>query len=96
MSTAADVAEVLAAARGNAIRLTSGHDARECPPGSGCSGHEVIRLSAALEAVLALAGDAKAHSWEGRGGQIRPVRWDLDPEAVREAITRELTGSSDD
>lgn len=54
---------------------------------------DVPRLLAAVEAVLAVAGDCREASWDfGADGNMRPVAWTLDPEAVREAIARELAG----
>lgn len=51
------------------------------------------RLLAATEAVLAVAGDCRAMSWDfGGDGDMRPVAWTLDPQEVREAVTQALAG----
>jgi hypothetical protein len=47
----------------------------------------------AVEAVLKLADEAEPWGWKpGERGIRIPVRWDLDPAKVREAITAALTG----
>ena len=48
------------------------------------------RLLAAVEAVLALADESHLMLANHETGQGEPVAWDLDPEALRAAISREL------
>ena len=50
------------------------------------------RLLAALRAVLELAEDAALMSIDASGAACA---WDLDPAKVREAITREITGTGE-
>ena len=58
---------------------------------------DVPRLLAALDEVLKLAGEAKPAGWDfGPDGMHAPVSWDLDPAAIRDAVTRELTGEGND
>jgi hypothetical protein len=70
------------------------------------SAEDVPSLVKALEAALRLIGNAKpivsgypadcanacADGPCNCSGKTRPLAWDLDPAALREAITRELTG----
>jgi hypothetical protein len=74
------------------------------------SAADVPRLLAALDTVLKLADEAgsvlsfpPADCTNACGdgpcncsGESRPAGWDLDPEAVREVITRELTEEAGD
>ena len=107
----ADTPDSLAATldkiRERAEELTIGEDQEDhCGAGTPCTGHDAIRLITAVNAVLKLAGSAKATGTtvcgcldcnaarqNGLPGSHRPqpYMWNLSPARVREAITAELT-----
>jgi hypothetical protein len=88
------LAAELAGIRDRAAQITGDHDPADCigDLGGPCSGHDAERLADVVEAVLALVGEAYVMSatYEYGTGRRDSASCDLDPVAIRAAITSKL------